>query len=113
MFVVLSVEAVPTHLHGYISRFLTEATTGAFVGNLSTRVADALWERVCEASDAGRVALIRSAPTTEAGFSIQLSGHELAGRGRAREVVELDGLELIAERPNMEKTPKIASSRQK
>ena len=46
MMVVLSLTACPEGLRGNLSRWLFEISPGVFVGNISARVRDAIWERV-------------------------------------------------------------------
>lgn len=90
MFIVISATAIPDHLRGYLSRYLSEVVTGLFVGNVSTRVRDNLWIRCTSVVGDGGLVLISSDPTNEQGFSVQTSGRE------SRRVFDLDGLALIS-----------------
>ena len=38
----------PPSLRGDLSKWLCEINTGVYVGNVSSRVRDAIWDRVCE-----------------------------------------------------------------
>lgn len=89
MFVTLRIVAVPEHLRGYLSRFLVECGTGLYVGNISPRVADALWDRAIEAANEGEVVMVSSAPSLEQGFNVKL--HQAS----SRETTDLDGFTLI------------------
>lgn len=89
MFTTLRIVAVPDHLRGYLSRFLVECGTGLYVGNVSPRVADALWNRAIEAALEGEVVMVTSDPSTEQGFDVRL--HQSTGR----ETTDLDGFGLI------------------
>ncbi|WP_129660557.1 type I-E CRISPR-associated endoribonuclease Cas2e [Rothia halotolerans] len=88
MFVVVSASAIPEHLHGYLSRFLSEVSTGLYVGNLSPGVRDHLWGRCDEAVKEGAVTMICGAPKHEQGFELRTSGPQ------RRPIVELDGVQL-------------------
>lgn len=47
MMLVITVKNCPPKLRGDLTKWLIEIDTGVFVGNLSARVRDSLWERVC------------------------------------------------------------------
>ncbi|MCI5825055.1 MAG: type I-E CRISPR-associated endoribonuclease Cas2e [Arcanobacterium sp.] len=89
MFAVVSVVALPDHVCGYISRFLTEAHVGLYAGVLSRRVADEMWERIVSAVHEGSAVMVCSDPTVEQGFTIRTAGRE------KRSVVDCDGIALI------------------
>ncbi|EEJ54453.1 CRISPR-associated protein Cas2 [Mobiluncus mulieris] len=71
MFVILTATAVPEHLHGYLSRFLTEVNMGVYVGKITPRVADALWERCRKVGKEGSLTLVQSDVRFEQGFSVR------------------------------------------
>lgn len=100
MFIVVQCAATPEHLNGYISRFLLEADVGLYVGVCSHRVADKLWEHICEAIDTwnqGRAVLIYSS-NTEQGYEMRTHGE------MSREVIDLDGLLLLQEQRSYAKS---------
>lgn len=101
MFVTLRIVAVPDHLRGYLSRFLIECGTGLYVGNVSPRVVEALWDRSIEAALDGEVILVTSNASSEQGFSVRL--HQSAGRV----IADFDGLRLIRSN-NVEKMSETA-----
>ena len=90
---VLVVENVSPSVRGEISRWLIEPRAGVFVGNLSARVRDKLWERVTkripdeQEDDAGAI-MIYSA-RTEQGFAIRCHGEP------RRKVIDAEGLTLV------------------
>lgn len=88
MFLVLTASRLPDHLHGYLTRFLIEVDTGVFVGNVSRRVRDNLWERCSQAIEGGRLTMINNDPTREQGFAVNTMG---PGR---RIIKDFDGLLL-------------------
>ena len=94
--VVLIVEDAKPGLRGLLSRWLIEPRAGVFVGRLSARVRDRLWEHV-QASGKVRGALLLHRAQNEQGFAIQSYGDT------SRETVDFDGLTLIR-RPMSGKT---------
>lgn len=93
MFAVLTLTAVPDHLHGYVTRFLTEADSGIYVGNISRNVCDRLWERVSTTLEDGTSTMIYSDPKREQGFSMLTAGKN------SRQIIDLDGLVVVSLRP--------------
>ncbi len=87
--VVLTLEKVSRSLRGELTRWLLELDTGVFVGRVSARVRERLWDKVLQKAGNGRAAMAWSS-NNEQGFHIRLSGHE------DREVVVIDGVELVA-----------------
>jgi CRISPR-associated protein Cas2 len=70
---VLIVERVFPSLRGQLTRWLVQAQVGVFVGRVSARVRDLLWQRVCRSVKDGVAILIHQADT-EQGFLIQTCG---------------------------------------
>ncbi|WP_190201681.1 type I-E CRISPR-associated endoribonuclease Cas2e [Streptomyces djakartensis] len=86
--VVIATTAVPDHLRGALSRWTSEVVPGIFVGSVSARVRDQLWQAVTEVVGNGAAILIH--PTdTEQGYAIRTAGT------RRRIPVDFDGLTLI------------------
>ena len=48
----------PPRLRGNLSKWLCEINTGVYVGQLSSRVRDALWDRVCKNLQTGRATMV-------------------------------------------------------
>lgn len=89
MFVVVNAVAIPDHLRGYLSRFLSEVTTGLYVGVVSARVRDNLWERAVSAAGSGSLTLVYNDAAREQGFALRSTGTG------SRPVLDLDGMLLI------------------
>lgn len=87
--VVMVLEKVPKSLKGELSRWLLEVQTGVFVGGVSATVRDLLWQKCIDKSAGGRCCQVWRT-NNEQGFAFRLSGDT------AREVVDFDGLMLIA-----------------
>lgn len=48
----------PPKLRGDLSKWLCEINTGVYVGNMSSRVRDALWDRVCQNLKSGSATMV-------------------------------------------------------
>jgi len=86
--IVLLVERVKPSLRGELTRWLLEPRPGVFVGQVSARVRDRLWDRLCRSLDTGAALLIYTT-NTEQGFGLRSYGET------SRELVDFDGLWLI------------------
>ncbi len=86
--VVMILEKVPTSLRGELTRWLVEPHTGVFVGHVSARVRDRLWEKCCKAKRTGGVVQVWST-NTEQRFKMRAAGDT------KRRVVDFDGLQLV------------------
>jgi CRISPR-associated protein Cas2 len=87
--IVIATTAVPESLRGALSRWTIEAVTGIFVGTVSARVRDELWQSVEAVVGDGAAVLIHPA-ANEQGFTIRTTG------ARRRRPVDFDGLTLIS-----------------
>ncbi|MGI5397633.1 type I-E CRISPR-associated endoribonuclease Cas2e [Streptomyces sp. CA-251251] len=85
---VIATTAVPDHLRGALSRWTSEVVPGIFVGSVSARVRDQLWQAVTETVADGAAVLVHPAPT-EQGYAIRTAG------SRRRVPEDFDGLTLI------------------
>ena len=85
---VLVVESATSGLRGLLSRWLIQPQPGVFVGRLSARVRDELWEMVTESGKAKGALLVYGAQT-EQRFAIRCWGET------AREPVDYDGITLM------------------
>lgn len=72
---VLILSAAPASLRGSMTRWLTEVSAGVFVGHLSARVREQLWELVRANIGDGRALLIWST-RSEQHFDIASLGHD-------------------------------------
>jgi len=81
--VVIVLSAAPATLRGSLTRWLLEVSPGVFVGHLSARVREQLWELVRAYIGEGRALLIWTV-RSEQRFEIASLGHE-------REPVDIEG----------------------
>ncbi|MFW5421018.1 type I-E CRISPR-associated endoribonuclease Cas2 [Nocardiopsis sp. CNT-189] len=86
--VVISTSAVPPHVRGALSRWMIEPQAGLYIGTMTARVRDRLWELVCESVGEG-AAVCAYPADNEQGFLIATAGED------RRHVVDFDGVQLI------------------
>lgn len=58
--IVVSMTNCPPKLRGDLSKWLLEINTGVYVGQVSARVRDALWKRICENIGGGQATMVFS-----------------------------------------------------
>ena len=85
---VLIVETATEGLRGLLSRWLIQPRTGVFVGRVSARVRDKLWEMVVQSGKAKGALMIHDTQN-EQRFCVRSWGDT------SREPVDFDGLTLI------------------
>ncbi len=86
--IVIVLEKVPLSLRGELTRWLLEVKNGVFVGHVSARVRDKLWQKCCKAKQTGGVTQIWST-NTEQRYKMRMCGDT------QREIVDFEGLQLI------------------
>ncbi|WP_228818684.1 type I-E CRISPR-associated endoribonuclease Cas2e [Nocardia transvalensis] len=85
---VISTTAVPEHVRGALSRWLIEPTAGLYVGAVSAKVRNELWDAVAASVGDGEAVCIHPA-ANEQGFQIKTAGE------RRRRIADFDGLQLV------------------
>ncbi len=81
-------EAVPARLRGRLAVWLLEVRAGVYVGDVSRRIREMIWEQINELAEDGSVVMAWST-NTESGFDFQTYGEN------RREPVDFDGLRLV------------------
>jgi CRISPR-associated protein Cas2 len=81
-------EAVPPRLRGRLAVWLLEVRAGVYVGDVSKRVREMIWDQIVELAEDGNV-VIAWATNTESGFDFQTYGKN------RREPIDFDGLRLV------------------
>lgn len=71
---VVVLERVPPGLRGSLTRWLLEVRPNVFVGTVSARIRDRLWDRAVKACKDGSVVMI-STSRSEQGFDIRTHGN--------------------------------------
>lgn len=92
--VVITMTNCPPRLRGDLSKWLCEINTGVYVGNVSGRVRDALWNRVCQNLKNGQATMVFNAAGEQ---KMDFRTHNTAW-----EAVDFDGIKLMR-RPLPEK----------
>jgi len=87
--ITISVTAVPDHVRGALTRWLLEVTPHLYVGTVSARVRDELWQAVSGCITDGVGVLVYPADN-EQGFELRTTGPQ------RRHPVDFDGLTLIS-----------------
>ncbi len=85
--IVVSMTKCPPKLRGDLSKWLLEINTGVYVGNVSARVRDALWARICENIRDGQATMVF---TTNNEQHMDFRVHNTEWKP-----VDLDGIKLI------------------
>ena len=93
--VVMILERVRTSLRGELTRWMLEPKAGVFVGRISSRVRDRLWDMVKEKRYHNSAGILLHGSNTEQGFRVKTFGHG------SREAVDYEGLVLMR-RPSRE-----------
>jgi len=88
-------ETVPPRLRGRLAVWLLEIRAGVYIGDVSRRVREMIWEQVTLLADEGNVVMAWST-NTESGFDFQTYGEN------RREPVDFDGLRLVSFAPPSE-----------
>ncbi|MCZ7652239.1 MAG: type I-E CRISPR-associated endoribonuclease Cas2e [Thermoanaerobaculia bacterium] len=88
---VLVVEKASPSLRGLLTRWMLEIRAGVFVGSLSARVRDKLWEHLTKHPGLGGCVLLHPA-LTEQGFQVRIHGDT------TRQIVDIEGLQLVLRR---------------
>ena len=86
--IVMILEKAPAALRGELTRWLIEPRSGVFVGHVSARVRDALWDKCSGDPRAGGVVQVWST-NTEQHFAMRLAGDT------SRLLADGEGLQLI------------------
>ena len=86
---VIVVENVPPRLRGRLAIWLLEVRAGVYVGNVSRRVREMIWDTVIKGIEEGNAVMAWST-NTESGFDFLTWG------ANRREPVEIDGLKLVS-----------------
>ncbi len=93
---VIVTENVPHRLRGRLAVWLIEIRAGVYVGDLSTKVREMIWQQVEAGIEDGN-AIMAWSTNTESGFDFLTLGEN------RRLPIELDGLKLVSFYPMEDK----------
>ncbi|WP_028292402.1 type I-E CRISPR-associated endoribonuclease Cas2e [Oceanobacter kriegii] len=91
--IVVVTEAVPDRLRGRLAVWLLEIRAGVYVGDVSRRIREMIWQQVDALAEDGNV-VMAWATNTESGFDFVTYGKN------RRMPVDLDGLRLVKFTPD-------------
>lgn len=83
------VENVPPRLRGRLAVWLLEVRAGVYVGHVSRRVREMIWETIVKGCGEGNAVMVWST-NTESGFDFMTLGEN------RRIPVEMDGIKLVS-----------------
>jgi CRISPR-associated protein Cas2 len=86
---VIMVENVPPRLRGRLAIWLLEIRAGVYVGDVSKRVREMLWDTISKGCEEGN-AVMSWSTNTESGFDFVTHGKN------RRTPVEMDGVRLVS-----------------
>ncbi|OYD25177.1 type I-E CRISPR-associated endoribonuclease Cas2e [Oceanimonas baumannii] len=86
---VVVTESVPFRLRGRLAVWMLEVRAGVYVGDVSKRIREMIWEQITELAEQGNV-VMAWATNSESGFEFQTYGQN------RRMPVDLDGLRLVS-----------------
>lgn len=91
-FLAVVTENVPARLRGRVAIWLLEVRAGVYIGDVSKRIREMIWEQLSEGYEDGNVVM--------AWASNHESGYEFQTLGEHRRVpIECDGLMFVAFHP--------------
>ena len=86
---VIVLENAPPRLRGRMAVWLLEIRAGVYVGRLSRRIREMLWEQVCVGIEDGNAVIVWTTNTE--------SGYDFDTIGKNRRIpVDFDGLRLVS-----------------
>ena len=91
-FLVVVTENVPPRLRGRLAIWLLEVRAGVYIGGVSRRTREMIWQRLEAGYEDGNVVMAWASPT-ESGYDFQTLG------ANRREPIDYDGLRLVAFQP--------------
>ena len=87
--IVVITEAIPPRLRGRLAIWLLEVRAGVYVGNVSKRIREMIWQQCEKLMDDGNI-VIAWQTNTESGYDFQTLGDN------RRIPIEYDGLRLVS-----------------
>lgn len=100
--IVITLTDCPISLRGDLTKWLLEINTGVFVGRVSARVRDNLWDRVLRSIKNGRATLVYNT-NNEQHMEFRLHHSE-------NEIIDFDGLKLVM-KPSPARTKSLTKRR--
>ncbi|MDT4864523.1 CRISPR-associated endoribonuclease Cas2 [compost metagenome] len=92
-FLVVVTENIPPRLRGRLAIWLLEVRAGVYIGDVSRRTREMIWQQLEAGYEDGNVVMAWASPS-ESGYDFQTLG------SNRREPVDHDGLRLVAFLPS-------------
>ncbi len=89
---VIVTENIPPRLRGRLAIWLVEVRSGVYVGDVTVKVRDIIWEHVENGVESGNVVMAWNS-NNDSGFEFKTLGQN------RRLPVEMDGIQLVAFHP--------------
>ena len=97
---VIVVENAPPRLRGRLAIWLLEVRAGTYVGKVSRRIREMIWNQVVKGIEDGNAVMVWSTNTE--------SGYDVMTLGKNRRIpVEMDGIKLVSFLPESEESKQI------
>ena len=100
--IVIVLDDCPNALKGDLTKWLLEITPGVYVGQVSSRVRDNLWNRICELAKNGKATMVCSARNEQ---HLDFRVH-----GNTWEPIDFEGIKLVL-RPSPARVKKLGRMR--
>jgi CRISPR-associated protein Cas2 len=100
--VVITLTDCPVSLRGDLTKWLLEINTGVFVGRVSARVRDLLWERIGKSIRSGKATMVYTAKNEQ---HLDFKVHNAEW-----EPIDFDGVKLVL-RPSPSRVKKLSGLR--
>jgi CRISPR-associated protein Cas2 len=91
-FLVVVTESIPPRLRGRLAIWLLEVRAGVYIGDVSRRTREMIWEQLAAGYEDGNVVMAWSS-SNESGYDFQTLGDN------RRIPIDYDGLRLVAFQP--------------
>lgn len=85
--IVITLTKVPPSLRGDLTKWYQEIQTGVYVGNVSARIRDLLWDRILQNIGRGEATMVYNAKN-ELGYQFETTRKD-------RDVIDFDGIPLL------------------
>lgn len=92
---VILVSKCPERLKGELERVMFRLSPSTYVGKLTARVRNSLWEKVCDINEDGSLVMVFPAKNEQ--------GFEVKSQNWVQEIVDSDGLLLFRKPKNSRK----------
>lgn len=94
---VMILENAPMSLRGELSQWLQEVRAGVFVGHVTTRIRDKLWDKCIKSAPASGIIQIWPGGNNDQKYQVRSNGPT------SRDIIDYDGIKLVQIRHDLDK----------